>query len=112
VVAGVEFHDAARPSGELALQVGGGASVFDADEVRRGCVLPGRGLHRLLEDSQALPGRLADGLPLDLRVAVLQEVSARASGRTVNVPASGSISRNGAGSSPPNEERICPTLGR
>ena len=42
VVAGVEFHDAARASGKVALQVGGGASVFDADEVGRGCVLPGR----------------------------------------------------------------------
>jgi hypothetical protein len=42
VVAGVEFHDTASATGELALQVGGGASVLDADEVRRGCVLPGR----------------------------------------------------------------------
>ena len=39
---GVELHDAARATRELALQVGGGASVVDADEVRRGCVLPGR----------------------------------------------------------------------
>jgi hypothetical protein len=42
VVAGVEFHDAARPTGELALQLGGGALVLCADEVRRGHALPGR----------------------------------------------------------------------
>jgi hypothetical protein len=42
VVAGVEFHDAARPTGERALQLGGGALVLCADEVRRGHVLPGR----------------------------------------------------------------------
>ena len=42
VVAGVELHDTARPTGELALQLGGGAPVLCADEVRRGHVLPGR----------------------------------------------------------------------
>ena len=41
-----------------------------------------------------------------------RNVPARVSGRTVNVPPSGSMSRNGAGSSPPNEERLCPTSGR
>ena len=42
VVAGVEFHDAGCSTGELALQVGRGAPVLRADEVRRGHVLPGR----------------------------------------------------------------------
>ena len=42
VVAGVEFHDAGCSTGELALQVGRGALVLRADEVRRGHVLPGR----------------------------------------------------------------------
>ena len=42
VVAGVEFHDVARPTGELALQLGGGALVLCAEEVCRGHVLPGR----------------------------------------------------------------------
>src|SRR5438045_3330611 len=42
VVAGVEFHDAACSTGELALQVGRGALVVRADEVRRGHVFPGR----------------------------------------------------------------------
>jgi hypothetical protein len=73
VVAGVEFHDAGCSVRELALQVGGGALVLRADEVRRGHVLPGHRLHRLLEDRQALPGRLVHGLSLDLWIAVLQE---------------------------------------
>jgi hypothetical protein len=42
VVPCVELDDAARASGELALQVGGSTSVLDADEVRRRGVLPGR----------------------------------------------------------------------
>jgi hypothetical protein len=42
VVAGVEFHDAGCSTGELALQVGWGALVLRADEVRRGHVPPGR----------------------------------------------------------------------
>lgn len=42
VVAGVEFHDAGCSTGELALQVGWGAPVLRADEVRRGHKLPGR----------------------------------------------------------------------
>ena len=42
VVAGVEFHDAGCSTGELALQVGRGAPVLRADQVRRGHVLPGR----------------------------------------------------------------------
>ena len=42
VVAGVEFYDAARPTSELALPIGGGPPVFGAHEVRRGDVLPGR----------------------------------------------------------------------
>src|SRR3954453_19768899 len=54
----------------------------------------------LLEDRQALAGRLVCGLSLELGTAVLQEVSAKASGRTVNGPASDRWSRNGAGSSP------------
>src|SRR6185369_1831625 len=68
VVAGVEFHDAGCSTGELALPVGRGAPVFRADEVRRGHLLPGRKLHRLLEHRQALPGRLVHGLSLDLRI--------------------------------------------
>jgi hypothetical protein len=42
VVAGVEFYDAARGTGELALAVGRGAPVLGADEVRRDDVLPRR----------------------------------------------------------------------
>jgi hypothetical protein len=42
VVAGVEFHNAGCSTGELALQIGRGALVLRADEVRRGYVLPGR----------------------------------------------------------------------
>ena len=42
VVAGVELHDACCSTGELALQVGRGAPVLRADEVRRAHVLPGR----------------------------------------------------------------------
>ena len=68
MVAGVEFHDAGRFAGVLALRLGGGASVLGADEVCRGRVLPRRSLHRLLEHRQALPGRLVRGLELDLRV--------------------------------------------
>jgi hypothetical protein len=36
-------------------------------------VLPRRRAHRLLEDGQALPGRLVHGLSLDFQTAVLQE---------------------------------------
>ena len=42
VVAGVELHDAVRPTGEPALGLGGGALVLCADEVRRRHILPGR----------------------------------------------------------------------
>lgn len=41
-MAGVEFHDAGCSTGELALEVGRGAPVLRADEVRHGHVLPGR----------------------------------------------------------------------
>src|SRR3954467_8620693 len=44
-----------------------------ADEIRRGDVLPCRGLHRRLQPRLALPGRLLQRLALDLRIAVLQE---------------------------------------
>ena len=54
MVAGVEFHDAVCPTGELALQVDGRTAVLGADQVRRGQVLPGRCLHLLLKDSQAV----------------------------------------------------------
>jgi hypothetical protein len=55
---------------------------------------------------------LSIGLALDLRIAVLEERLDHGVEATVNVPPSGSMSRNGAGSSPPNEERLCPTSGR
>ena len=73
VVAGVQFHHIARATCELALAVGGGASVVGADEVGRGQLLPGRGADRRREDRQALPGRLLGGCSLDLRIAVLEE---------------------------------------
>jgi hypothetical protein len=40
VVTGVELHDAACPTSELALPFGGSAPVLGADEVRRSHVLP------------------------------------------------------------------------
>lgn len=73
MVTGVELHDAVRPAGELTLALGRRAAVLSADEVRRFHLLPGSRPHRLLEDREALPGRLAHGLLLDLRVAVLEE---------------------------------------
>jgi hypothetical protein len=73
VVTGVDLDDAAGPTGELALPVRGGAAVLGADEVRRGDPLPSRRPDRLPDDREALPGRLRGGLPLDLRVAVLEE---------------------------------------
>lgn len=48
VVAGVELHDGACTTGELALELGGGALVLRAYKVRRSHLLPGRRLHRLL----------------------------------------------------------------
>ena len=72
-MAGVKFHDAACPTGELTLQVEGRAAVLDADQVRRGHVLPSRCMHRLLEDRQALPSCLVRGLSLGIRIAVLEE---------------------------------------
>ena len=69
----VELHDVACPAGELALQLGGGTPVLGAHEVGRGHLLPGRRLHRLLEDRQALPRRFPRGLSLDLGTAVLKE---------------------------------------
>lgn len=70
---GVELHDVACSGGELALPFGGSAPVLGADQVGRVHVSPGRRLHRLREDRQALTGGLVRGLSLDLRVAVVQE---------------------------------------
>jgi hypothetical protein len=73
MVAGIELDDTARPPGELALSLSGGAAVLSADEVRRGQLLPGCRLHRLPEDRQALPCRPVQSLLLDLWIAVLEE---------------------------------------
>lgn len=75
-MARVEFHDAARPAGVLALPPGRGTSVLRANEVGRyldGHVVPCRFAHRLPDHVKALPGRLVQGLLLDLWIAVLQE---------------------------------------
>ncbi len=71
VVDGAEFDGVAGSTGELALPLGVRAPVLGADEVRRGRVVPGRLLHRLFEDGQALLGRLVEGLALDLGIAVV-----------------------------------------
>ena len=113
VVPGVELHDAASATGQLALAA------------RRACPGPARrrGTSRapaarpLTAPAARAPRCFAAPSCLRPLVGSPDRSPAETSRpglpfATVNVPPSGSISRNGAGSSPPNEERLCPTSGR
>jgi hypothetical protein len=111
VVAGVEFHDAGCSTGELALQVGRGAwSCAQTRYVEGTCCQAAdctgcSSTARLCRAVLSMACRWISGSQS------CRNVSARASGRTVNVPPSGSMSRNGR--APPAERgEALPDLGQ